>query len=93
MWHTRKTHESTLILDVEPIYVFMALGMLDLEPGMNLEVEGDPRQPKGAHVEIWVEWKQGDKDISRPARDLVWNMINGQPMQKTHWVFTEDAYQ
>jgi hypothetical protein len=83
-----KTHESTLILDVEPIYVFMALGMLDLEPGMNLEVEGDPRQPKGAHVEIWVEWKQGDKDISRPARDLVWNMINGQPMQKTHWVFT-----
>ena len=83
-----KTHESILILDVEPIYVFMALGMLDLEPGMNLEVEGDPRQPKGSHVEIWVEWKQGDKDISRPARDLVWNMMNGQPMQKTHWVFT-----
>lgn len=83
-----KSHESILILDTEPIYVFMALGLFDLEAGMNLEVVGDPREPKGSHVEILVEWKKGDKVISRPARELVWNAMTGQPMQKTHWVFT-----
>ena len=83
-----KSHESILILDAEPIYIYTALGMLDLKPGMNLEVQGDPREPKGAHVEIWVEWKREDNVVSRPARELVWDAITGQPMQKTHWVFT-----
>ena len=35
-----------------------------------------------------VEWKKGDKVVSRSARELVWNALTGQPMQKTHWVFT-----
>ncbi len=83
-----KSHESILILDAEPLFLFTALGMLDLKPGMNLEVEGDPRQPKGSHVQIWVEWKQGEKIVSRPVREFVWNVMTEQPMQKTHWVFT-----
>ena len=48
-----KTHESILIVDAEPVYIFAALGTLDLEAGMNLEVEGDPRMPIGSPVEIW----------------------------------------
>ena len=83
-----RTHESILLLDAEPIYIFTALGMLDLEHGMNLEVKGDPRAPKGSHVQIWVEWQQGEKVVLRPARELVWNVLAGKPMQKTHWVFT-----
>ena len=83
-----KSHESILILNAEPIFILTALGMLDLEPGRNLEVQGDPREPKGSHVEIWVEWKRGDDVVSHTARELVWNVITGQPMQKTHWVFT-----
>lgn len=82
------SHESILMLDTEPLFLYTALGMLDLEPGLNLEVQGDPRDPEGSHVQIWVEWKQGDKVVSRPARELVWNAMSGQPMQKTHWVFT-----
>ena len=82
------SHESILMLEAEPIHVFTALGLLDLEFGMNLEVQGDPRDPKGSHVQIWVEWKQGEKVVSHPARELVWNTMSGQPMQKTHWVFT-----
>lgn len=83
-----KTHESILILDVEPIYVYIALGLLDLEPGRNLTVEGDPHVPKGSQVQIWIEWEQEDKVVSRTARELVWNTLAGHPMQKTHWIFT-----
>ena len=83
-----KSHESILILDVEPIYLFIALGLLDLEPGRNLTVEGDPHEPKGAHVQIFVEWNRGNDVVTHSARELVWNNITGQPMQKTHWVFT-----
>ncbi len=82
------SHESILMLDTEPLFLFTALGLLDLEAGMNLEVQGDPRDPEGSHVQMWVEWQQGEKVVSRLARDLVWNVMSGQPMQKTHWVFT-----
>ena len=83
-----KTHESILIVDAEPIYMLTALGALDFKPGMDLSDEGDPRTPKGAPVDIWVEWNQGDETVSRRARELVWNAFTGQPMEETPWVFT-----
>ena len=82
------SHESILMLDTEPLYIFVALGLLDLEPGMNLQVQGDPHDPEGSDVQVWVEWHQGDKVVSKIARELVWNKFTKQPMQKTHWVFT-----
>ncbi len=82
------SHESILMLDAEPFSIFLALGMLDLDPGMNLEVQGDPHDPEGSGVQVWVEWKQGDKVVSKTARELVWNKFTKQPMEKTHWVFT-----
>ena len=82
-----KTHESILILDAEPLHIYMALGVMDFEPGMNLRVEGDPRPPTGSPVEIWVEWNRGDQVISRRARELVWNAFTERPMQETPWIF------
>lgn len=82
------SHESILMLDAEPFSIFLALGMLDLDPGMNLEVQGDPHDPEGSDVQVWVEWKQGDNVVSKTARELVWNKFTKQPMEKTHWVFT-----
>ncbi len=83
-----KTHESILILDAEPFYLYAALGALELEPGMNLAVEGDARQPEGALVDIWIEWEQGDEVVSHRAEQLVWNAFKESPMQETPWVFT-----
>ena len=82
------SHESILMLNTEPVSLYVALGLLELKPGMNLEAQGDPRDPKGSHVQVWVEWKQGDKVVSKTARELVWNKFTKQLMQKTHWVFT-----
>ncbi|MYB63877.1 hypothetical protein F4X73_04225, partial [Candidatus Poribacteria bacterium] len=82
------SHESILMLNTEPLSIFVALGLLELKPGMNLEAQGDPRDPEGSNVQVWVEWKQGDKVVSKTARELVWNKFTKQPMEKTHWVFT-----
>ena len=83
-----KTHESILIIDAEPIHILTVLGALELDAGMNLSIEGDPRTPTGSSVEIWVEWNQDDKVISRRARELLWNAFKDQPMQETPWIFT-----
>ncbi len=83
-----KTHESVLILHAEPFYLFTALGLLALEPGMNLVDEGDARQPEGSLVEIWVEWERADEIVSRRAEQLMWNAFQERPMQETPWVFT-----
>ena len=83
-----KTHESVLIVDAEPIHILTVLGALELDAGMNLSVEGDPRKPTGSLVEIWVEWNQDEKVVSRRARELLWNTFKEQPMQETPWIFT-----
>ncbi len=84
-----KTHESLLMLDSEPIHLFLALGAeMGMKPGMDLMIEGDPHAPQGTRVEIWVEWNQGEKYVRRRAEDLMWNAMEERPMQRTHWVFT-----
>ena len=84
-----KTHESVLMLDSEPIHIFLALGAeLGMNPGLNLTVEGDPHTPRGDRAEIWVEWQQGGKVVRRRAEDLIWNAMEGRTMQRTNWVFT-----
>ena len=83
-----KTHESLIMLDAEPIHIQLALLRLNLDPGMNLTVEGDPHLPKGDTVELWVEWKRGEEVIRHRAEELVWNAMTKQPMQQTHWIFT-----
>ena len=83
-----KTHESLIMLHAEPIHIQLALLRLNLNPGMNLTVEGDPHLPQGDPVELWVEWERGEQIIRHRAEEMVWNAMTKQPMQQTHWVFT-----
>jgi len=90
-----KTHESVLVLDVEPIHLQVALLRLGMEFGSNLRYQGDPLPPKGDPVEIWVEWEvsqsgsdQTGKRVLHRAEDLVYNVVKDMPMQHTHWIFT-----
>ncbi|MFQ6040246.1 MAG: YdjY domain-containing protein, partial [Candidatus Poribacteria bacterium] len=90
-----KTHESVLILDVEPIHLQVALLRLGMEFGSNLRYQGDPIPPKGDPAEIWVEWEaskprpgQTGKRALHRAEDLVYNVKKNAPMQHTNWVFT-----
>lgn len=83
-----RTHESLLILDIEPIHLYLALLALDLKPGMNLRYQGDPRVPKGAPLEILVEWEIAGKKERHRAEELVLNSELKRPMQRTNWIFT-----
>ncbi|MBC8229696.1 hypothetical protein H8E77_09140 [bacterium] len=99
-----KTHESVLVLDVEPIHLQVALLRLGMEFGSNLRYQGDPLPPKGDPAEIWVEWEvsklrdgeapaelgvdQTGKRILHRAEDLVYDIMKGAPMEHTNWIFT-----
>jgi len=83
-----RTHESLLILDIEPIHLQLSLITLGLKPGHNLRYQGDPRIPKGDEIKIWVEWEIAGKKEKHRAEELVLNRELKKPMQKTNWVFT-----
>ena len=83
-----KTHESLIMVKAEPIHIQLGLLRLNMTPGMNLTVQGDPHRPIGDELHVWVDWKRGKEMIRLSAEDLVWNALTNQKMQRTNWVFT-----
>ena len=83
-----KLHESVLVLDVKPYQLQVALLLLGLEPGGNLEYQGDLRTPRGDSLEVWVEWEVDGKVKRHRAEDLVYNILEKKPMRRTPWIFT-----
>ena len=83
-----KTHESLIMVEAEPMHIQLGLLRLNMTPGMNLTVQGDPHRPIGDELHVWVDWKRGKEVIRLSAEDLVWNSFTNQKMQRTNWVFT-----
>ena len=86
---TGKTHESVVVLDVQPLHLQLALLALGLNPGRNPGVPkeaGDDRKP-GDIVEIHVSWKAGDKKREVRAEETIYDKPQGRTMAKTDWVF------
>ncbi|MFQ6039503.1 MAG: YdjY domain-containing protein [Candidatus Poribacteria bacterium] len=83
-----KLHESVLVLDTKPIHLQVALILIGLEAKGDFEFQGDPRPPKGDPVEIWVQWKQGEKIKRVKAEQMILDSKNGKPMPETDWIFT-----
>ena len=84
-----KLHESLLRIDVRPLYLQVALLMLDLEPKNVLTGQGDKATPQGDPVEIRVRWRdaQGMQQDVR-AEELVASLPGEKGMAKHDWVFT-----
>ena len=83
-----KLHESMLVLDTKPIHLQVALILLGLEAKGDFEFQGDPRPPKGDPVEIWVQWKEGERTKRVRAEQMILDSKREKPMQKTDWIFT-----
>lgn len=83
-----KLHESVLVVNVKPYELQVALLLLGLEPGGNLEYQGDPRTPEGDSVEVWVEWEERGEVKKHRAEDFVFNIFEKRPMKPTPWIFT-----
>ncbi|UCF04773.1 MAG: hypothetical protein JSV33_12740 [bacterium] len=85
-----KTHESVVVVDVEPFHLQIALLLLGLEGGESISFQGDPATPEGDPVEIVIEWtdpKSGEMKSVR-GEDFIYNVKADRPMIHTHWVFT-----
>jgi hypothetical protein len=83
-----KVHESVLVIDIIPHHLQVALLLLGLEYHGDLEYQGDPRQPKGDSVEVWVEWKSKGKVVRKRGEDLIYDIPKKRSMPHTPWVFT-----
>ncbi len=83
-----KLHESVLILDIEPLHLQLGLLLLGLKYGRNLKYQGDPNDPVGDPLEIFVEWTEDGKTKKVRGEDLVFNQQTEKPMRHTHWIFS-----
>ena len=82
-----KLHEATLVLDVDPLHLQLALISLGLEYGRVLEEQGEARRPEGDPVLVFVEWGEGESKQRWRAEDLIWNGPAESPMEHVSWVF------
>jgi len=87
-----KVHESLLRTEVEPYDLQVALLLLGLKGGGNLQFQGDPTPPKGDPVRITVEWPEGDGVKSVRLEDLIWNERQKKAMDHADWVFTGSRF-
>jgi hypothetical protein len=82
-----KTHESVLVLDVDPVDLQTALLLLGLKPGQGLTGLGQGR-PQGAEVDLWVDWQGAGGARSERAERFVFNTQARKVLPKTPWIFT-----
>ena len=83
-----KRHESVLVVDVDPLYLQLGLLLLGLEPGGNPSSLAEDSQRPGDMMDIWVEWKlDGQPKVKKRAEELILDLRNDAPMQRTSWVF------
>ena len=82
-----KLHESALVLDVKPTVLQVALILLGLEAESDFQYQAGQSLPKGAPVELWVEWNQEGETKRVRAEDMVFDTRKNKPMEHTHWVF------
>ena len=84
-----KTHESVLVLDVQPLHLQLALLLFGLDYGHNLSFQGDSAMPMGDRVKIEVSWTDlKGKQVRRPASTLIKDLQANKSMGPTDWVFT-----
>jgi hypothetical protein len=88
-----KTHESLLLVDVQPLHLQLALLVLGLEPKNVLRAQGDRAVPQGAPVEIRVRWRTATgKTQEARAETLLAEMDSRGNLRRAmpphNWVFT-----
>ncbi len=91
-----KEHESILRFNAEAEAVYMALGLIGLLPGAphTITPTGDYRPPRGALIDIEVEWTSSGPDGAAPAEkrraranDWLREIEFDRPPPPRPWVF------
>lgn len=82
-----KTHESVLVLDIDPIDLNAALLLLGLRPGAPPQSVG-VGEPAGELVEVWVAWDAGEHATLVRGETLIRNRETDRALPRTSWVYT-----
>lgn len=85
-----KEHESVLRFDASALHVFMALGLVGLQPGRPArwdEEAGAYLPPEGDLVELWIQYEE-DGHVLR-VHGLEWTVTceYGRPPASRPWIF------
>lgn len=88
-----KTHESVLVIDVNPMDLQMGFLLLGLKPGTPPTALGEGA-PTGPLLDVWVDWTtEKGKARSLRAEQLVFNEQTRRALPKTPWVFTGSVFE
>ena len=82
-----KVHESVFVLALNPLDLQAALLLAGLKGGEPM-VEIGQGPPRGAPVDVFVDWKSGDEVKSARAESFVWNLEDNAALPETPWTFT-----
>jgi hypothetical protein len=86
-----KEHESVLLLQASPERIYQALGLIGLVPGQPVRYFPETqtmRMPSGAAVDVLVRYEAEGRSLESSACDWMIDVTRGQPMVRTHWLFT-----
>lgn len=88
-----KTHETLLIMDINPSDLKAALLLIGLQDGFQLVTVRGKRTIDGERALINVEWtdKEGKKQSYR-VEDLLYNIYTKKAMRHEGWVFIGSRY-
>ena len=92
-----KTHESVLVLQVNPLDLHTGLLLLGLKPdGRPQDVGLWPKPWRGPQLDLWVEWQENGQSRRCRAEKLLKNDETKRALPETPWIFTgsviEDGY-
>lgn len=82
-----KVHESVFVLGLNPLDLQAALLLAGLKAGEPMPELGQG-PPKGAPIDVFVDWKSGDETKTARAESFVWNVEDDANVAETPWIFT-----
>ena len=82
-----KVHESVFVLALNPLDLQAALLLAGLKGGEPMaEIGQGP--PRGAPVDVFVDWQAGAEAKTARAESFVWNLEANAVLPETPWTFT-----
>lgn len=96
-----KVHEALCITDISPFHLNIAMKLLGFKESKELfEIVDEEYRPTGqffkvpdeikkaARLDLFIEWKQGDKIIRKLINELIYNPVTEKTMQPGPWLYT-----
>jgi hypothetical protein len=92
--HTRE-HESIVVVQGRPLYIFQAMGLIGLEPGAPVRYDEEKQEWLPAHGErlkIDVRYVMDGRTRTVPLREWLYDVAREKPPPELRWVFAGSGF-